>query len=434
MTPSGGLHAAALSSRLARARSSRAGLPVDEGRPRVELEARRRARAGAPGRPPARPARRGRPPRTPRRPRTPWASETTSLTRSRQLRQLRGDVADELAPLGRGQAVARALQHLEVGARAGQRRAQLVRGVGDEAPLRRARLLDRGQHGVEALGEAAQLVLAGDLDAPRQVVRRRDVLGGLRELAHRREHRARPSRPSAAASSVAPAPTAISSSTRRSRVASTSSSGRTNMTATPGATGAVTMRTVCPSTLRSDEVLVSHAGRHLHVARVAAHLAAARRAAAITSPFGGHELRVAAGRAELGRGHGDPRQQHAFGATGAPGSMRRRSLGSPSRGPAASRRPARASSSPARRSRRSRRPAREATATDTAETSVSRVRRLSRWTTRRITPRAARSRRRGRCGSGAARPPPRSCGAGSRRRPRGCWSSGRSRSPTRGRR
>ena len=39
MTPSGGLHAAALSSRLARARSSRPGWPSTYGRPRVELEA-----------------------------------------------------------------------------------------------------------------------------------------------------------------------------------------------------------------------------------------------------------------------------------------------------------------------------------------------------------------------------------------------------------
>ena len=56
----------------------------------------------------------------------------------------------------------------------------------------------------------------------------------------------------------------------------------------------------------------------------------------------------------------------------------------------------------------------------------------SRW--RSVTARAARSRRRARCGSAAARRPPRACGAGSRRRRAARSRPGRSRSPRRGRR
>ena len=51
-----------------------------------------------------------------------------------------------------------------------------------------------------------------------------------------------------------------------------------------------------------------------------------------------------------------------------------------------------------------------------------------------VSPRAGRTPRRARCAGGAARRPPRSCGAGSRRRRRGRSRSGRGRSPTGGRR
>jgi hypothetical protein len=50
---------------------------------------------------------------------------------------------------------------LELGACAGQRRAQLVRGVRDERALPGAGRVQPGQHVVERLGEPADLVLRG---------------------------------------------------------------------------------------------------------------------------------------------------------------------------------------------------------------------------------------------------------------------------------
>ena len=47
-----------------------------------------------------------------------------------------------------------------VAAQRGERRAQLVRGVADEAPLGLARALERGEHRVERLGQLADLVAA----------------------------------------------------------------------------------------------------------------------------------------------------------------------------------------------------------------------------------------------------------------------------------
>ena len=50
---------------------------------------------------------------------------------------------------------------LDVAAQRGERRAQLVRRVGDEAPLRLARALERVEHRVQRRGEAADLVARG---------------------------------------------------------------------------------------------------------------------------------------------------------------------------------------------------------------------------------------------------------------------------------
>ena len=82
------------------------------------------------------------------------------------------------------------LQQLEVGEDAGQRRAQLVRGVGDELALGLDHLLglaaggvELAQHLIERLGELADLVLGLGLRQPQ-----RRVAGG-RDLASRRGQR-----------------------------------------------------------------------------------------------------------------------------------------------------------------------------------------------------------------------------------------------------
>ena len=106
------------------------------------------------------------------------------------LLELLGDVAQQaLALSGRQLLVPR--EHLDVGAQARQRRAQLVRGVGDELSLRLRRRLERREHRVEGRGEARELVAPVLLDSPREVARLRHLLSGVGETAHRREHRAR---------------------------------------------------------------------------------------------------------------------------------------------------------------------------------------------------------------------------------------------------
>ena len=90
------------------------------------------------------------------------------------------------------------LQDLDVRAQAGDGRAQLVRGVGHELALRvhgrveRAHgVLERVEHRVEAAGEAPELVFPGGLDAPAEILRQGDVLGGLGEALERLHRRAR---------------------------------------------------------------------------------------------------------------------------------------------------------------------------------------------------------------------------------------------------
>jgi hypothetical protein len=71
---------------------------------------------------------------------------------------------------------------------------RLVSGVRSSweasATLRAGGVLQRREHRVEAGGEAAQLVVAADVDAARQVARVRHVLRRLREALHGRERRA----------------------------------------------------------------------------------------------------------------------------------------------------------------------------------------------------------------------------------------------------
>ena len=86
-------------------------------------------------------------------------------------------------------------QDLDVGAQARHRRAQLVRGVGDELALgadglveRLARGLQAVEHRVEVGGELADLVVGVDVDAPGEVVGLADLLGDLGHLGQRRQH------------------------------------------------------------------------------------------------------------------------------------------------------------------------------------------------------------------------------------------------------
>ena len=108
----------------------------------------------------------------------------------RHLGQLLGHVPQQLLALaGRQRLVAG--EHLDVRAQARQRRPQLVRGVGDELPLRPCGVLERAEHRVEGRGE------------PRELVRCR-----RRRSAARGRASPRPPRPSASAAAPARAPRA----------------------------------------------------------------------------------------------------------------------------------------------------------------------------------------------------------------------------------
>ena len=92
------------------------------------------------------------------------------------LRELLGDVGEQALPLCGWERV-RAGEHLDVRAQARQRGPELVRGVGDETPLGGGRLLERGQHLVEARGEPAELVAALVVHPPRESRVALDLLG-----------------------------------------------------------------------------------------------------------------------------------------------------------------------------------------------------------------------------------------------------------------
>ena len=97
----------------------------------------------------------------------------------------------QVLALDGGQVVAARREQLDVRAQARERRAQLVRGILDEASLQARGLVERLEHRVEGRGEARELVAPLDADALRQVARRAHALRGGRELAHGRERRAR---------------------------------------------------------------------------------------------------------------------------------------------------------------------------------------------------------------------------------------------------
>ena len=152
----GGLHLAALSSRFATARSSRAGTPLTSAGSSSVAKRHARARAGARARP---------------RAATSWSSRTSSTrggsgssSRASSTRSPTSAVSSSSwATRSRAQALAvagvrrpAARQHLEVRAQRGERRAQLVRGVGDELALRALRALERLEHRVERASPGAR--------------------------------------------------------------------------------------------------------------------------------------------------------------------------------------------------------------------------------------------------------------------------------------
>jgi hypothetical protein len=80
------------------------------------------------------------------------------------------------------------LQDLDVRLQARERRAELVRRVGDEAPLRLDRLLECRKHGVERRAEARELVVTSCFRNPlARVTRLRDPLRRLGQPPHRYE-------------------------------------------------------------------------------------------------------------------------------------------------------------------------------------------------------------------------------------------------------
>ncbi len=106
-----------------------------------------------------------------------------------QLAQLCLCGGDDACALMRGQLLAER-ERVEVGLHAGQRCAQLVRGVGDELALSQARALERGQHRVEARREPSQLVLLVRLDAMAEVLCAGHAFGGAGQPADGHQRRA----------------------------------------------------------------------------------------------------------------------------------------------------------------------------------------------------------------------------------------------------
>ena len=82
-------------------------------------------------------------------------------------------------------------RELEVRLDRRERRAELVRGVGDEAALRGEGEVEPREHGVEGVGEPLQLVVrAAELDPPRELPRL-DLARHVGDVRDRREHPAR---------------------------------------------------------------------------------------------------------------------------------------------------------------------------------------------------------------------------------------------------
>ena len=101
-----------------------------------------------------------------------------------QLLQLHEDVVDQHGAVLGAQLVDPA-DHLEVGAQAGERGAQLVRGVEHQLALGAPRRLERLEQPVEGAAEPAQLVGAARLEPARDVGRLGQVLDRVGERVER---------------------------------------------------------------------------------------------------------------------------------------------------------------------------------------------------------------------------------------------------------
>ena len=84
-----------------------------------------------------------------------------------------------------------AAQDVDVRLQARQRRTQLVRRVGDEAPLRLERLLERREHRVERGAQGGELVVPALRNALARLAGLGDSLGGRGQPPHGGERRAR---------------------------------------------------------------------------------------------------------------------------------------------------------------------------------------------------------------------------------------------------
>src|SRR5712691_4369849 len=101
---------------------------------------------------------------------------------------LSNEVTEELLPLDRIFGLP-AFQELEICAKARERGAELVRGIGDELALRAKRHLELPEHRVEARTETAELVAAFRRDTPGEIPRAGDFLDRGGEPLDRRQRR-----------------------------------------------------------------------------------------------------------------------------------------------------------------------------------------------------------------------------------------------------
>ncbi len=112
------------------------------------------------------------------------------LDQVRHLPQLDQCVRDDAPALVGGERVVE-LEELEIGARRGERRSQLVRRVGDELALRAHRAREGLEHGVEGARQATELVGSAFVRPLAQVAGRCDALRVVRQPRHRAQAPAR---------------------------------------------------------------------------------------------------------------------------------------------------------------------------------------------------------------------------------------------------
>ena len=184
----------------------------------------------------------------------PRASSTTSPTRLVSSSSSPTMSALHLLALGRRQPVGVA-EHLDVRPQAGDRRAQLVAGVGHQVALGLGRALQRVQGGVVAARQPGQLVVADHLHPLAQVGVLAQALGARGEAADRHQRGARHHGAERRRRARCPRrPTTISATRIRFSCESTSSSDRATCTAPPPGCGLVSTRTWVPSTVASVSV------------------------------------------------------------------------------------------------------------------------------------------------------------------------------------